>query len=508
MKGYPIGQQSFKGIIEEGKVYIDKTQHIHSLIGSGKYYFFSRPRRFGKSLLLSTVKEIFLGNRAVFDGLWIADKWDWEKKNKVIHLKISSIDYQRLGLYEALSREMDLLAKENEVVLEADNLKDKFRELIKKCAATARVVILVDEYDKPITDYLDDLLKADENRAVFKEFYSVLKDADEYIQFLLITGVSKFAKVSLFSDLNNLNDITLHPRYAEIVGITQQELEANFAEEIAEMQQTVPSILHDLKEWYNGYSWDAVTKVYNPFSLLCFMDARIIRNFWFQTGTPTFLVRHMKKQKEFIIENNWVSEVALGNFDIEHLVSVPLLFQTGYLTIKKYDAGSMAYQLGYPNKEVERSLKDALLSAYRNIYPGGDSVYLTYSLGEALKAKDFDKLVLTLDTLTSTIPYEHWKAESESIFHIIVHLSFTLLGLDVRSEVHSSKGRCDVMVFTDNCIYALELKLNSTPQKALQQIVEKGYLKPYQLDKRGKVAIGINFSSDKRAVDGYEIMDL
>lgn len=509
MRRYPIGQQYFKGIREEGSVYIDKTQHIYSLIQSGKYYFLSRPRRFGKSLLISTIKELFLGSKEIFQGLWIADKWDWEKKVPVIHLSFNSLEYQELGLLEALKKSLKQTGESFGIVLQDETVKGLFRELITKTAGEGKVVILIDEYDKPITDYLDELPQAEENRKICKNFYSVLKEEDSRIRFLLITGVSKFSKVSIFSDLNNLEDITMDRPANALVGITQHELELNFAEELTNMSQAKgkDQLLEQIKTWYNGYSWGGEETLYNPFSILCFMKQEIFRNFWFQTGTPSFLVRHMKNQREFILENNWLSEEGLGNFDIEHLVSIPLLFQTGYLTIKEYDPKSRAYRLGYPNKEVELSLKDALLSAYRNIYPGGDSVYLTYSLSEALKTKDMEKLILTLNALISTIPYEHWRSESESIFHIIVHLSFTLLGLDVRSEVHSAKGRCDVLVFTDNYIYALELKLNSTPQKALEQIIGQGYLAPYLLDKRDKVAVGISFSSESRKVGGYEMAE-
>ena len=303
--------------------------------------------------------------------------------------------------------------------------------------------------------------------------------------------------------------MTLSPDYATIAGITQEELEIYFAEEISELQKTNPDILKDLKTWYNGYSWnEGADKVYNPFSLLNFMASRRFENYWFQTGTPTFLIQHMKQCHEYLPENLRFGANALSNFDIEHLSTGPLLFQTGYLTIKSYDAKSNLYELGYPNREVEESLTDALLSAYRNVFPGGDSMAVKDDLGEALKKKDIEGMVKALDTIISTIPYDHWVAESESIFHIIAHLSFRKLGLDIRSEPHSSKGRCDIVIVTEKYIYALELKLNSTPTLALQQILKKEYLLPYQMDKRPKIAIGINFSSKERQVTGYEIKEL
>ncbi|ACU64067.1 ATP-binding protein [Chitinophaga pinensis] len=509
MRKYPIGLQDFRKIRKEGFLYVDKTQSIYKLIDSGNYYFLSRPRRFGKSLLLSTIKEIFSGNKELFEGLWIHDQWNWEQKHPVIHLRFSHIAYKELGLIEALSRELDFLAKAFDVQLVEDSLALKFRELIRKVAKNDRVVILIDEYDKPITDYLEDLEKVEENRSVIKSFYSVLKDADEYIRLLLITGVSRFPKVSIFSDLNNLNDITIHRNYATIAGITQEELQTNFKDEIAEIQQHQSDLLTKLKLWYNGYAWhEDAERVYNPFSVLKYMDGRDFRNYWFQTGTPTWLVNLMKRNKEFDLENVYIGENALSNFNVEHIAVVPVLFQTGYLTIKGYNANNRLYELGYPNSEVEESLTDALLSAYRNVFPGNDSLAVTNDLGEALKNNNIPQIMKALDVLLSTIPYDHWKAESESIFHIIVHLSFKRLGLDVRSEVHSATGRCDILVFTEQNIFAIELKLNGTAQSALNQIFEKGYLRSYQLDKRKKIAIGISFSSEKRSVEELLVKEM
>lgn len=509
MKKYPIGLQDFRKIREEGFLYIDKTQSIYELINAGSYYFLSRPRRFGKSLMLSTIKEIFNGNKELFENLWIYDQWNWNQQHPVIHLQLSRVDYQRLGLYDALNLEMLAQAKEKGITLESEYLKGRFEELIRKVSVKGKVVILIDEYDKPITDYLEDLEKVEENRSVFKSFYSVLKDADQYIRLLLLTGVSRFAKVSIFSDLNNLNDITIHRKYATILGITQSELERNFAEEIAERQLHQPDLLAKLKLWYNGYAWhENVETVYNPFSILKYMEGGDFRNYWFQTGTPSWLVKQMRENGEFELENIRIDEIALGNVHVEHFSSIPILFQTGYLTIRGYDANAELYELKYPNKEVEDSLNDALLSAYREVYPASNSAAVTTDLGKALSNNDIPRMIKTLDTIISTIPYDHWKAESESIFHIIVHLSFKRLGLDVRSEVHSSTGRCDVLVFTDKYIYALELKLNGTAQTALDQIFEKGYLRSYQIDERKKIAIGINFSSEKRNVQAYLVKDL
>lgn len=508
MHKYPIGLQEFRKIREGGFVYVDKTQLIHTLIESGSYYFLSRPRRFGKSLLLSTIKEIFNGSKELFKELWIEDNWNWEQRHPVIHLRFSQIAYKELGLAKAIDRELEMIAQQFGISLEGDNSKEKFRALIRNVAANGKVVILIDEYDKPIIDFLDQVPVAQENRELFKSFYSILKDSDEYIRLLLITGVSKFNMFSIFSDLNNLNDITIHPRYSTLVGITQQELETSFAPEIQHMQQSMPAVLDEIKKWYNGYSWfDGKETAYNPFSLLSLMEAGVFRNFWFQTGTPTFLVEQVKKRGEFRFEGIRIGEISLGNFNIEHISSVPLLFQTGYLTIKKYDPDSGLYELGYPNKEVESSLLDALLSAYREVFPG-DSMAWSGDFKDALRTNDISSVIDLLNSLIVTIPYDHWQADKESIFHIIVYLAFKKTGIDVNTEVHSAKGRSDILVQTATHIYVIELKLDSSAKKALEQILKKDYLMPYKADKRKKIAIGINFSSKDRMVKDYELKEV
>jgi len=507
LRKYPIGQQDFRDIIQSGFVYVDKTRLIHTLIESGKYYFLSRPRRFGKSLLLSTIGEIFRGSRELFKGLWIVDHWDWNQKYPVIHISFSNIGVQTLGLERAIFEGIGENAERLGISLTKTTIDLQFKELVQKAAGNSKVVILIDEYDKPIIDNLDDFALAETNRNIMKNLYSVLKGADAYIRFLMITGVSRFSKVSIFSDLNNLNDITLSTRFGAIAGITQEELERDFSEEIKQLEQDNPSILQEIKAWYNGYSWDVKTRVYNPFSLLSFMAEPVFRNYWFATGSPSFLIKQIKGKGEFDFDNIYLGEISLGNFDITDTLSAPLLFQTGYLTLKNYDPELQMYELGYPNKEVKASLLDALLSAYREVFPG-DSMAVTGNLKTALAAANIQKIIEGLNAIISTIPYDHWRADTESIFHIITHLTFKKIGVDVESEVHSSKGRCDVLVKTARYIYVMELKLNGSAQEALQQILQKEYLSPYQTDKRKKIAIGINFSSRERKVTGYEVKEL
>lgn len=400
IRKYPIGLQSFREIREGGFVYVDKTEKIHRMVNYGKYYFLSRPRRFGKSLLLDTISELFSGSEALFKGLWIHDKWNWDNKNPVIRISFSNIGTGTIGLQNAIERTVQENAQRLQIELTAPAYDQLFKELITKAAQQGKVAILIDEYDKPLIDYLDNIPKAEENRTILKNFYSILKDADEHIRLLILTGVSRFSKVSIFSDLNNLEDITLSKHFNNITGITQQELETNFAGELEELPQLLgmdkPQLLENIKDWYNGYSWNGKETLYNPFSLLSFMKEEAFRNFWFATGSPSFLVNILKKRREYNFENIRESDISLGSFQIENPVSAPLLFQTGYLTIKSYDPDSQLYTLDYPNREVKASLLDNLLSAYREVFPGS-SISVTADLRAALEHGEINGIINELN---------------------------------------------------------------------------------------------------------------
>jgi len=376
LRKYPIGLQRFRKIREGSYVYIDKTKIIHQLVETGQYYFLSRPIRFGKSLLVDTIEELFNGHKELFRGLWIHDKWDWSETRPVIHFDFAELPYKEVGLSEALKRAIIRNAEKLGVSIFSDNIKDAFRELIEKASVKENVVILIDEYDKPIIDFLDEPDQLDANRSIMKSFFSILKARDEQIRLLLITGVSQFSQVSIFSDLNNLRNITLTTQYGEIIGITQKELEENFTQEIFKMQQDRPDILAQIKRWYNGYTWNMRSWVYNPFSLLNFMADPVFRNFWFATGTPTFLLTQLKKKSIYDVENLEMGSLALSSFDTDHPNLGALLFQTGYLTIKNIEQDSQElFTLGYPNLEVKSSLLNGLLSIYRE-GPAGDSLGL------------------------------------------------------------------------------------------------------------------------------------
>jgi len=504
IRKYPIGLQSFREIREGGYVYIDKTEIIHQLVETGQYYFLSRPKRFGKSLLVDTIEELFSGSKSLFEGLYIHDKWDWSKKNPVVHFDFASFPYKEEGLSEAITYGLHINAKKYGVELTGNSIKVQLLELIEKLADRGKVVILIDEYDKPIIDYLDEPKQLDTNRSIMKSFYSILKGSDKYIRLVLITGVSPFSRVNVFSDLNNLRNITLVPQYGALVGITQQELEENFSGEISELQKTKPDILAKIKDWYNGYTWNMQSWVYNPFSLLNFMAGRVFQNYWFETGTPTFLIRQLKKRAIYDVEGIKMGSLALSTFDTDHPNPGSLLFQTGYLTIKKISSDDQLYELGYPNREVKASLLDGLLSLYREA-PWEDSAAIMANIKKSLNNCDIQGLVHQLNALVSTIAYDPWKVDTESIFNIIMFLTFRLVGIDVYTEVHSSRGRCDLLVKTNLYIYVMELKLDGTAADAISQIKEKGYLQPYTADTRKKIAVGISFSSRDREVAEFAI---
>ena len=331
MQVLPLGIQTFSEIIERDNLYVDKTQHIYRLLRTGKYFFLSRPRRFGKSLLLSTIKSIYQGCKDLFSGLWIANNWNWEQVHPVVHIGFSSMEYKEIGLANAISKELDWIASNFGLILESENFKGKFKELIRLLGQRQKVVLLIDEYDKPLIDYLapEEIEQARRNQQILKAFYSVIKDSDANLEFLLITGVSKFSKVSIFSELNNLLDISLDREFVDLVGITQMEIEQNFEPYLEksqrELQLTRPELLAKIKEWHNGYSWDGLTRLYNPWSLMSFLRSQRFRNYWFETGTPTFLIKQIRKHKLIDFENRMVDESAFLSYDIEDLQLLPLI---------------------------------------------------------------------------------------------------------------------------------------------------------------------------------------
>ena len=510
MKKLPIGIQTFSKLREGDFIYVDKTEYIYNIISGNNYYFLSRPRRFGKSLTLSTIAEIYSGSKNLFTGLWIENNWNWDKIHPIIHISFNSLNYKDLGLEIVLKKELLKIGRKYELLLSETSSPELFEELIEKLAAAkGRVVILIDEYDKPIIDFLEaeNLHIAKQNRAILRNFYSIIKNADPYIEFFLMTGVSKFSQTGIFSNLNHLNDITLNKKYASLTGYTQNELLLYFNDYI---QEVLPDfaplneqqLLEQIKQWYNGYSWDAKTRVYNPYSVLLFFDNRAFENYWFATGTPTFLINLIKEKKQFNFNQITASGALLDSYEPDDLDIRTLLFQTGYLTIKHIDIFNGIYTLDYPNREVEQSMTNYLIATLLN-RSALDSPVPVFDVKSAFYQDNIERVIRIINSLLKDVPALLINPKNEHFYHSLVHLHFRYLGLLMDSEVHTSDGRMDAVVKTDTHIYILEFKIDQSADIALNQIKNKLYYQKYATENKIVVGIGINFDTEKRAVGNY-----
>jgi hypothetical protein len=508
----PIGIQSFEEIRIQGYIYVDKTENIHRLVSTGKYYTLSRPRRFGKSLLLSTMRAMYEGKKHLFQGLWIENHWNWERIFPVIHVKFARFKYQNNQLSQAIEDGILLEAQRLGIDLNGHLYKSFLEELIVKAAAqspTQKVVILIDEYDKPIIDFLDEVGQAAINRQILKDFYSVIKDNDQHIELLFITGVSRFAKTSIFSDLNNLINLTLDFEALNLLGITQEEIAHYFNQQLETIAKNRKESLEDLlkmmQSWYNGYSWDGEHKVYNPFSLLSFIRSGKFDNYWFETGTPTFLVKKMRDLGQFNIEKIRASSSLLDSYDLENLNPITVLFQTGYLTIQQVYRQDI-YELNYPNQEVKSSFEEKLLDAYAfNQFEAGKTRAI--GLVEALEQGDLPHFMRIVNATFGSIPAELWQKENEAFYHALIHLLCSLMGAYIQSEVNSSNGRLDAKVETEDSIYIFEFKLDRSAEEALQQIGDKGYFQPFLDSPKKRIGVGVNFSKTKKEVQAWLAAD-
>ena len=377
---------------------------------------------------------------------------------------------------------------------------------MKKISIQNKVILLIDEYDKPIIDYLDDLSKAKEHQKILKSFYSIIKDSDPYIRFLMITGVSKFSKVSIFSELNNLEDITIDWRFAALVGWTQEELVQNFEQHLQESEGRLKinraKLLADIKEWYDGYSWDGEVFVYNPFSVLNFFQKSAFYNFWFSTGTPTFLVNLLKERNFYNLDRTEVGQAAFDSFDIENIEIYSLLFQTGYLTIKSIEPFGL-YVLDYPNREVKDSMLQYLVAGFSN-GSYAQSTPIVLKLRKAFLENDTEKIIRIINSLFKSIPSHIFINEKEAYYHSVVFLVFQYLGQFIDAEVNTSDGRIDAVVQTDTHVYVLEFKLDESADIAMQQIQKKGYIEKYQNLGKQIIGMGINFSSNSKSVADWK----
>ena len=507
----PIGIQTFRKIREEDCYYVDKTAYIRRLLDEGTHYFLSRPRRFGKSLFLDTLKELFEGNESLFAGLAIHDRWDWSVRHPVLRLDFSSGTYQGPDdLQKEVVAQLNALEEEAEVVpRDEETAPARFHRLLEVLHEHTgqRVAVLVDEYDKPILDALETPEVARANRDFLFGLYATTKGSDAHIQFSLLTGVHKFTMAGPFSGLNNLIDISLDPRYSAICGYTDTDLDDVFAPEL-------PGLDRDqIRDWYNGYSWLGDEKVYNPFDILLLFRRRRFAAYWFETGTPTFLVEMLLKRRVSSLELGAMegSDELLSTFDVDDIATEALLFQTGYLTITDEEdlGGESVYRLGYPNREVRQSLNRSLLRyLVRDATRQRANSTRLYRL---LEANDFAGLKTLFHAFFASIPYEWYTnndiAGYEGYYASVFYSYFAGLGLNITVEDSSSHGRLDMAVLFNNNVYLFEFKVVelSSAGAALAQLKERHYADKYRALGQPIHLIGVEFSKDERNLAAFDV---
>jgi len=505
IKFLPTDLSSFKIMREGNYLYVDKTQHIYDLISGGsRCFFLSRPRRFGKSLLISTLNELFSGNKELFKGLDLYKKMKQWPVHPVLHIDLSLLQRDTPAeLKQALSDLLKKLGKKHKIDLSEDKtISGKFRTLVTELSEKNKVVLLIDEYDKPILDHVDNPVVADEMRKILSGFYGVIKGLDSSLAFVFITGVSKFTKTSIFSGLNNLNDITLDPRYATLVGYTQQELEHNFKDylvDFAKIQKmSKQKTLEELKRWYNGYCFTPhATTVYNPYSITSAFDKKHFGNFWFASGSPSFLMKLIKKYDFPLLEldHSLISEYELNPSDVEQLRLEAILVQAGYLTIESYNPMSKNYMLTYPNYEVTESfIKNvATLMTHKKISQFND---LAQQLRQYLLNNDPEGLLTMIYTFLAGVPYSV-RIGVERFYQSILYTIFKIIGADVIVEDATNIGRIDITLQTATHIYLIELKAKASAKKALEQIMTRRYFEKFKNDKKQVVLIGLSLNQKK-----------
>ena len=518
MVNYPIGIQTFDKIRQGGYLYIDKTKYIYEITHPGLYVFLSRPRRFGKSLLMSTFDSYFRGRKDLFKGLAIEKlEKDWTEY-PVLHFDLSDI---KKGTVEDFGENVNssLASMEGEfgIAKTSDNPGTRLKDLVERIynKTGKQVVLLFDEYDAPLLTVLHDPERLETMRTELQSFYSPIKKLDPYLRFVFITGITKFSQLSIFSQLNNLNNISMLPQYAAMCGITIKELEDNFQEGIAVLAEKYhyshKQVIDKLLYHYDGYHFAEDSEgVLNPFSLLSAMNNRKFNNYWFSTGTPTFLVNMMRKFHTDLTEIDG-SKAMQEDFDAptENMHNVlPLFYQSGYLTIKDYNPRSGMYTLGYPNEEVKVGLMRILIPFYVQSDPVPAS-NACWDISEALMDGDIDKALAAARSYFASIPYQENTLKdaptTEGHFTAMLYVMFSFLNRYVYSQVRNAKGRLDILIKTDTTIYVMELKLDGDLNKALKQINEKDYTIPYQTDGRKVVKVAINFSTEERTIKEWKI---
>lgn len=512
---YPIGIQNFEKIRMEDFLYVDKTAEIYKLAKEGRYYFLSRPRRFGKSLLVSTMEAYFSGRKELFSGLAV-EKMETEwKQHPVLHLDLSGVSYTDESVLERVLS--DKLAKW-EALYGAVNTSDilglRFKEVIEAAYNKTgnQVAILIDEYDKPIIDNLGNEPTLSRLRSTLQGFYSVMKSMDARIRFGFLTGVTKIGKMSVFSGLNNLNDISMIPDYVDICGISETELHEYFDESISELssanEMSKEECYVKLKSMYDGYHFceDSIG-IYNPFSLLNTFQNKKFREYWFETGTPGFLVEVMRKTSFDVttLENQTVDSTLMSNADAIFENPVPYLFQSGYLTITGYNDMFRLYQLGFPNQEVKNGFLNCLLKYYVPMSPDMSGTTLIYQLWHSITEGNPESFMQILSSLFANTSYQI-QGETEKDFQYAMYIISALLGEYVQVERATSNGRIDLIIQTKEFVYLFELKVNADADVALRQIDEKGYARPFEGDSRKLFKIGVNFSTATRRIEDWKIV--
>ena len=522
MKALPVGIQSFSDLREKNYLYVDKTEEIHRLITTGKIYFLSRPRRFGKSLLINTLAEVFKGNKSLFEGLYIYDKYDWTKQYPVIKIDWSIVKHSTTEEMENDMRAfLSRIAASFQITLERQYASSLFGELIERLYEKTgfQVVVLIDEYDMPILDALNNSTELVLIRNFLQSFYKVLKGMDSYLQFVFLTGVSKFAKVSIFSGMNSPDDITMDKQYATICGYTQDELAQNFEEYIhdfaCEKQVTSDEIIKSIRHWFNGYSWDGITTVYNPFSTLLLLRKKEFNDYWFSSGTPTFMINEIKKRNDvkYLLEPAEISSDSFDSFEPDTIDTVLLLFQTGYLTVKSVTKSRFGeqskYTLGIPNEEVRRSLMQHLVSSYTE-----NPLSKTSVMRERMLQQLFDGNVSAfqqnLQTMFACIPYQ-LHVSCDAYYHSLLLLWLNMLGFDALGEIPTNTGRIDAVWTWEDRVVIVEIKhsekgtLESLLQESFEQIRDRRYYERFAGNNRRIALLAIAIAGREVACKMEEI---
>lgn len=510
----PIGLQDFEKIISGDYTYIDKTQYIYQLVAEANPYFLSRPRRFGKSLLISTLAALFSGKRYLFKNLWI-DQSDWEwNEYPIIRLDMSTINNNTPEMLEsALIAELNKIAGHHNFTLIGVTPSDYLSSLIDNFSLTQKVVVLVDEYDKPILDRLGDPVIANQNREILRQFYSILKARDADLKFIFLTGVTKFSKVSVFSGLNNLKDISLHKNYATLLGLTEQEIARYFTQELdsiaKERGESLDVVRDMIKKWYNGYSFSPDSKserVYNPLSLMNFIDTARFSNYWFTTATPTFVLK-LIRDSEYPVADFETGVIMGDNIDDSYETNqidlATLLYQTGYLTIGNYDDASKRYFLKYPNEEVRRSFTNHLLRELTSLSSSRIEPQM-YRIEKALEAEDLAIFFNEFNILLSSIPYT-LQIPKEAYYHSLLYAILRCLNFEVTAEVMTSRGRIDMIFASKNKVFVFEFKIDSTSTIAIEQIKKHKYYQKYMGPDYKIFLIGANFDTKTKVISDWAL---